>query len=260
MNYGLYLSASGVLTNLYRQDVFSNNLANVKTVGFQRDLAMIHQRSAESIEDPTLAGNSHELLDKLGGGVFAGPQSISFKNGPMEHTGNPLDVALEAEKTFFNVRAANPEGDDSGIRLTRDGRFSRDAEGYLVTIAGGHHVLDDADQPIELGEGGEVTIDPTGRIFVEGQVVARLGIKTVSDTDALTKRGKNLLGWEGADIRTDPPTVAMRAGFVEASGVDPVVTLMNLIAATKAVSGNANLIRYHDTLMDRAVNTLGRVA
>lgn len=255
MNYGLYLSASGVLTNLYRQDVFANNLANVETVGFQRDLAAIRQRSAESVEGQFAGDVSHELLDRLGGGVFAGPQRISFAPGPQENTGGPLDVAINTEKTFFNVAT------DKGIRLTRDGRFSRDAEGYLVTIAGGHRVLDDGDAPIELGEGGEVIIDPSGRIFVEGQNVARLGLKSVSDTDQLTKRGQNLLGWTGAeDIRIDAPGATVRQGFVEASGVDPIQTLMNLIAATKAVSGNGNLIRYHDTLMDRAVNTLGRVA
>ena len=68
MNYGLYLSASGVLTNLYRQDVFSNNLANVETVGFKQDLPSIRQRAPESIEQQFGSDVSKRLLDKLGGG------------------------------------------------------------------------------------------------------------------------------------------------------------------------------------------------
>ena len=78
MNYGLYLSASGVLTNLYRQDVFANNLANSETVGFKPDSPTVRQREPEAIEDNLGLGASQRLLDKLGGGVLAGPQSIRF--------------------------------------------------------------------------------------------------------------------------------------------------------------------------------------
>ena len=92
MNYGLHLSAQGVLANLYRQDVFANNLANMGTVGFKRDLAMISQRSPEALEDAHPFELQNGLLDRLGGGVFAGPQQVLFSQGSMQKTNSPLDV------------------------------------------------------------------------------------------------------------------------------------------------------------------------
>jgi len=260
MNYGLYLSASGVLTNLYRQDVFANNLANVKTVGFKRDLAAIRQRDPESMEDGFSSAQSNRLLDRLGGGVFAARGRISFEPGPLEPTGGDLDLALAGNNAFFAVGIT----DDTGKlqpQLTRDGRFTRDPDGFLVTIAGGHRVLDDKDQPINLPATGKVHIDRTGNVTVGEDQVATIQVASVTDQARLIKRGQGLLGWEGeGDLRTPLESPDVRQGFVEASGVDPIKALMELISATKAVSGNGNLIRYHDLLMDRAVNVLGRVA
>ena len=91
MNYGLYLSASGVLTNMYRQDVFANNLANAQTIGFKPDFPMLSQRDPESVEDDAGFDVRHDLLDRLGGGVYAGPQAIDFSVGRLEQTENPMD-------------------------------------------------------------------------------------------------------------------------------------------------------------------------
>ena len=259
MNYGLYLSASGVLTNLHRQDVYANNLANAQTVGFKPDFASIAQRDPESIEEGFGFDVSHDLLDRIGGGVLAGPQSIDFTPANLEHTGNPLDAALEQENQFFAVLADAPGSDQPSVHLTRDGRFSRDSDGFLVTVAGGHLVLGPDDEPIQL-QSGPVAIDPGGQVRQAGVVVGRVQVAEMADTDALQKRGQNLFAIAGpANLRSVLEKPAVKSGFVEASGTDPIKALMKLIDATKSVTSNANLIRYHDLLMDQAVNTLGRV-
>lgn len=261
MNYGLYLSASGVLTNLYRQDVFSNNLANVETVGFKQDLPSIRQRDAEAVEEQFGSDVSKRLLDRLGGGVLAGRQRIGFNPGAMRKTGGPLDVALDSPDAFFAIGIENTPAGQSPIRLTRDGRFSRNHEGYLVTVAGGHRVLDTNDLPIRLNSDAPVTIDKSGRVLQQGAAVAQVQVTSVTDTRRLVKDGQNLFRFDGPDDLRRPALLAtVRPGFVEASGVDPIKTLMQLIAATKSVTANGNMIRYHDLLMDRAVNVLGRVA
>lgn len=259
MNYGLYVSASGAMTNLYRQDVYANNLANVNTVGFKADLADMRQRAPESIEDQLGFDVSHRLLDRLGGGVLAGPQRVDMSPGQLTETGNPLDVALSEEGRFFAVRSVDPQSGEAQVRLTRDGRFTRNEAGELVT-ATGHRVLDANDQPITLPSGGPVRIDAAGRVLVNGEPAARLQVAEVADPQQLEKRGAGLFAFDGAGPRQilDNPTV--KAGYVEASGVDPISTLMRLIAATKSVSSNATMMRHHDNLMDKAVNTLGRVA
>ncbi|MEM8738207.1 MAG: flagellar hook-basal body protein [Planctomycetota bacterium] len=259
MNYGLYLSASGVLTNTYRQDVFSNNLANVNTVGFKPDLPTLTPRPAETAEDQSPLGTAQELLDRLGGGVLVGPQRTTFAPGPIEQTGRNLDVALTDRTSFFAVQHTDPETGEAGVQLTRDGRLAVDGQGRLVTVAG-HRVLGPGDQPITLAPDAPVTLTADGRIQQNGADVARLQIATVANPEALEKQGQNLFAFTGADPRTPNPNPSLRVGALESSGTNAIATMMQIMAATKAATGNAKLIKYHDDLMDRAINTFGRVA
>ncbi len=258
MNYGLYLSASGVLTNSYRQDVYANNLANVNTVGFKPDLPTLSQRAPEAIEDLTPLGTAQELLDRLGGGVLAGPQRTSFAAGPIQQTGRDLDVALTDTTSFFAVEQTDPHTGQTQVRLTRDGRLMVDGRGYLVTAAG-HRVLDPDDQPIRLAPDAKVTVTADGRIQQDGGDAARLQVATVADPQSLKKAGGNLFAFAGGDPRTGTEQPSLRVGALESSGTDAIGTLMSIMAATKAATSNANLIKYHDGLMDQAINTLGRV-
>ncbi|MEM9913826.1 MAG: flagellar hook-basal body protein [Planctomycetota bacterium] len=259
MNYGLYLSASGVLTNSYRQDVFANNLANVNTVGFKPDMPVLTAREPEAIEDASPYGTANALLDRLGGGVLAGPQRTSFSAGPVEQTGRDLDVALTDNTSFFAVQQVNPQTGQTDLRLTRDGRLAVDGQGFVVT-ATGHRVLGNNDQPIAVEPGVKVTVTPDGRLQQNGADVAQLQVATVNNTDQLEKVGANLFAFNGADPRTQNPQPNLRVGALETSGTNAISTMMAVMASGKAASGNARLIQYHDQLMDKAVNTLGRVA
>lgn len=259
MNYGLYLAGSGVMTNMYRQDVFANNLANVNTVGFKEDLPDLRQRQPEATQADLGFDVSNELLDRLGGTVFAGPQRIDMSAAPLTETGNPLDVALEQENQFFAVRTDDAQTGQQQVHLTRDGRFTRNEAGELVT-ASGAQVLDVNDAPIVLAGDATARIDPAGRVLQNGDPVAELQVAQVNDPQQLEKRGMNLFAYDGPDPRQILDTPNVRAGFVESSGVNPITALMRMIAATKSVSGNADMIRHHDNLMDLAANRLGRVA
>ena len=258
MNYGLYLSASGVLTNMYRQDVFANNLANVNTVGFKRDLASLTSRDPESVEDDLGFDLRSDLLDALGGGVFAGPQRIDLSPGALERTGNPLDLALDGENAFFTVGVTNPGTGALETRLTRDGRFLRNEQGQLVTAVTGYPVLNAENQPITL-PAGETTIDKRGIVSVNGEPLAQVRVASVPDPSMLLKRGENLLAYAGRGNLQSIANPSIHPGYLEQSTADPIKSLMSMISATKAVSGNGSMMRYHDTLLDRAVNTFGRV-
>lgn len=260
MNYGLYLSASGVLTNTYRQDVFSNNLANVETPGFKPDIPSIRQRDAEAIEDQLGFDVSNELMDQLGGGVLAAKQRINFAPGALRSTGNPLDVALSDKNQFFAVEDIDAAG-QSTIALTRDGRFTLNGARELITQSG-NRVLDNSDQPIVIDGDGTASIDNFGNLLVNGQPTVQLQVTSIANLDGLSKRGLGLLGFTGQDPRQAVPAeqINLHQGFVEASGTDPIMAMMNVVAATKAITSNANMIRYHDQTLDRAVNTLGRVS
>ncbi|MEM6334024.1 MAG: flagellar hook-basal body complex protein [Planctomycetota bacterium] len=261
MNYGLYLSAAGVLTNRHRQDVFANNLANVQTHAFKPLRPSIANRPPESIENPDRFGTAQKLLDRLGGGVLAGKQALDFTPGPIESTGNPLDAAITERDQFFAVSHRNAVTGQLETRLTRDGRFTLNNLGELVTQSG-HRVLDTANQPILLSADAKPRITPAG-IIVDQQnnTLAQLQIARVpAPGDALLPAGEGTFRFKGADTRQPVTNADLATESIEASGTQAVPTLMQLIAASKSAMGNANMIRYHDTLIDRAVNTLGRVA
>lgn len=259
MNYGLYLSASGVLTNSYRQDVLANNLANVNTVGFKPDLPTVAQRPAEADEDLTPFGTSHELLDRLGGGVLAGPQRTSFAAGPIEQTGRPLDVAFTDQTSFLAVEETDAQTGETAVRLTRDGRLAINGQGFLVNTTG-QRILGPGDQPIALSPSAQTTVLPDGTIQQDGADVATLQIATVNNTAALTKTGGNLFAFSGDDPRTPNLTPSLRPGALESSGTNGMATMLQILGVTRAANSNARLIEVHDTLMDRAINTLGRVS
>ena len=258
MNYGLYVSASGMMNNLYRQDVFANNLANIETDGFKPRIPVTKQRDAEVVENKLSSTLSKRMLDQLGGGVLVGPSRINFAPGPLKHTGEPLDVALTGRNTFFAVRYAASDGQPT-VGLTRDGRLSLNADGQLVTPAG-DPILDSNDQPITVSGSAPVSINAQGQVMQAGTAVATLQVAKVGDTSTLEKIGNNVFAMTGGkDPRTIETNPIVRPGYIEGSGVDPIRALMRLMDASKAVSGNATMIKYQDQMMGGAINQLGKV-
>ena len=138
MSYGIDISTSGVLTALHRQDVLTGNLANLNTAGYKPLIPGVKQRDPVSIEDGVLHLPSNRMLERLGAGVVPAASRIGFAQGPIDQTGNDLDVAIEGDG-FFAVR----DGDSTS--LTRDGRLTLNANGQLVLAASGHLVLTAAD-------------------------------------------------------------------------------------------------------------------
>jgi flagellar basal-body rod protein FlgF len=252
MIYGLYSSATGVLTSAHRQDVIANNLANVETVGFKRDLALFQERRTQAQMmglDPST--HSHEMLEGLGGGLTYAPTFVDFSQGELEATGNPLDVAIQG-KGFFAVR------EQGKTMLTRDGRFMVDRQGYLVRANGGQRVLDAREQPIQLDPAASASIRPDGSINQHGRVVGQLGTFEVADTRKLVKHAGLLMTYPNAkQIR--PANAALRSEYVERSNADPMTELTQLMETQRQLEANANLIRYQDQTLGRLVNDVGRI-
>ncbi|MEM7681713.1 MAG: flagellar hook basal-body protein [Planctomycetota bacterium] len=259
MYYGLYLSASGVLANTHRQDVFANNLANVETAGFKPMLADVRQRPAESVEDRLPFRDRHPKLDRLGGGVLVEPRGAAFSAAVAQQTNRPLDAALRDDDTFFSVEVSLGQG-RTQTRVTRDGRFMVDQAGLLTTTAG-HRVLGEDDRPIAIDpQAGAVAVDDQGRLLQNGQEVARLGVARVDNPGStLRPAGDNTFAFLTDDPRALADGFELAPGHIEASGANPITTLMQVVSSSKSAMGNASMIRYQDAMIDRAVNTLGKV-
>ncbi len=254
MNYGLSLSAAGVLTSMHRQDVAAHNLANATTVGFKRDLAAMRQRDVASVESASGGDAAQAMLDRLGGGLFVQPSRIDTTSGPLNSTGNDLDLAIRGTGAFT---VASPDGKQTYV--TRDGRFSVSPDGRLTNVDG-RSVLSAEGQPITLSTSAPVQVDSQGGVHQNNKIVGQLGVIDVGDGSELRHAGGSLYTAPHAVAANKPAAGTVVQGQLEQSNVDPVHEMMEMLDSSRDVNTSANMIHYQDLLMDRAVNTLGRVA
>ena len=163
MFYGAYISAEGAQAQSRRLEVLANNLANVDTAGFKRDLAVVRARHAEEI-DLGLDSPGSGSINNVGGGVRLVETKTDFSPGPLAITGEPTDLAIEGDG-FFAVQTA------AGERYTRNGGFQINANGQLVTNEG---------MPV-LGDNGPIVLQPTDRnimISKDGRITVNEGADT----------------------------------------------------------------------------------
>ena len=258
MIYGLYLSAGGVRASALRQDVIASNLANSETVGFKKDVALFEQRLTEAQARRLPPGGSvsggltNPLLEPIGGGLLAHPTVIDSSQGELEPTGSPLDVAIEG-RGYFAV-------DDKGqTRLTRNGQFAVDREGYLIlSNENGQKVLDADREPIKLEPTGGVAVGSDGSVTQHEQPVAKLGVFDVLDPARLAKQGATLLS-PGAQDLVPAEGVTVHGEFLERANVDPAVELAALMDTQRQLEANANMIRYQDQTLSKLVNEVGKI-
>jgi flagellar basal-body rod protein FlgF len=253
MQYGLYLSATGVMANSHRQDVIANNLANAETTGFKRDLPLFQERLTEAQVKRGLARRSNLLLEDLGGGMLLSPTIVDHAQGDLEETGRAMDVGV-----FGSGYLAVKEGGKT--LLTRDGRLITDKDGYLIT--GGSNpakVLDHKGNTIQLNPSLPVLIDENGQISQQGEARAKLGLYDVKDRSQLIKVGEGRFLPHAGPGSLIPAAGQIRSGFLERANVQPATELTQLIETQRQLEANANMIRYQDAMLGRLVNDVGKI-
>lgn len=238
MPYGMYISGEGARVQAQRLEVIANNLANVETPGFKRDVPMFQSRFAEAIQDGNANPGSGSIND-VGGGVKMISTETDFSRGGIRQTKTPTDFAINGEG-FFHVR-----GGDGEVYLTRAGNFALDANGRLQTQTN-LPVLDDA--------GGEIVIDTTrpwsldsgGRITQDGDS-RQLGLSSPQSLGDLVKMGSNLFRSLGPT--TPIESVDVRQGYLEQSGVNPTREMMAMIETSRAFEANTKIIQHQDSMI-----------
>ena len=162
-------------------------------------------------------------------------------------------MAIDGEG-FFTVRA------DDETRYTRDGRFTIDSSGRLVTVAGGRPVLDGAGDEIVVNNSAQAEpprVDHRGRVMQGDRVVARLGLVDFADKQRLRKIGGNL--FESIGEAPSASQAQLRPGHLEKSTVSPVLAMASMIEVSRAYQLNANLISMQDQMNGRAASDIGRI-
>lgn len=228
----MYILASGMLLQQKRLDVITNNLANVNTTSFKRDIllsALWETPQGQGIENTEPENPRNNFLYPVVERVFT-----DLSQGPIRQTGNPLDLAIEGQ-AYFAVR----RGEE--VLYTRAGNFRIDQEGYL-TNQQGLRVLDENLREIRIE--GSPTFGGDGSVFVDGNRITRLGL---FDLTNLQKLGRDLYRGEAQPSAN----VRVLQGYLEGSNVNPILEMAGLIQVHRAHEVYSNLVRSLDALYER---------
>lgn len=240
---GIYTSGSGMLPRVLKQEIFANNVANAQTAGYKKDSVFLHQLEKAKQVAGIITDLDWEI--PMVDGVF-----IDFGQGQLQKTDQPLHVALEGNG-FFVVNT--PQGE----RYTRNGVFGLTAEGNLVD-GNGNNVLSDAG-PINI-VGDEITISDEGVIFVDGSEVAPLKVVDFARPYALRKSDEGYFVSENPEDLPQPSQeFQIRQGFIEASNVNIIESMVDMLVSFRAYEAGQKAIHAQDETLDKAVNDLGRV-
>lgn len=225
MDPGFYDAVRGCLIQEIRLDVIANNMANAGTSGFKKD---------------TLSFD--ELLNVH--------QEIDMSQGNIRHTGNSLDLAISGKGLF---KVDTPDG----VRYTRNGRFYVNGAGQLAT-SDGAPVLGDGG-PIAI-DGKEVSVDDTGRISVDGEVVGTLSIVSFPDPEKLQKQGLSYYIYNGAEAEgARPPQTAVRQGYVEESNVAVTDEVIKMVETLRIFESYQKVLQTFDEVDAQAINQIGKL-
>ncbi len=245
MPYGLYISADGAQAQTDRLDVIANNLANVETLGFKRELSILQSRYAEAAQQGVATPGSGSL-DDLGGGVRLQGTTTDFSTAAVKQTGSPTDMAIQGEG-FFLVR----KGDDT--YLTRAGNFRISGSGELLTQQG-YPVLSDSRTPITIRpDGGPWKTTAEGSILQNG-VAQNLALVKPASLGDLASVGENLFRplAEAQALPSAERNVA--SGCVELSGVQPTTELIDMLETSRLIEANVNMIKTQDEMLSGLVS------
>ncbi len=261
---GLYTAGAGMVTETLRTDTISNNLANVNTTGYKKDVAVSEEfeplllrriNDASASRDVTSFKNfsvssQAPVVGKLGRGSLISELATSHEQGPFQNTGSSLDVAING-RGYFVVNT--PQGQ----RYTRNGNFSRSVTGQLVN-SDGQAVLGTNNRPITLPESGEVKIGSDGTLYDGQDAIGQLQVVDFADRRALLKQGSSLF-YSQAGARPQAATGTVEQGMLERSNVNVVSEMVALITNYRAYEADSKALMTQDSLLDKAVNEVGRV-
>jgi flagellar basal-body rod protein FlgG len=247
---GLYTAATAMVAGMLKQQTVANNLANVNTYGYKKDTALYESFPSLLIARManSQAGKPEALLGSLGSGVSLQQPTLDMSQGAPEETNYALDVAINGD-AFFVVQTPQ------GLRYTRDGRFSEDANGRLVTGAG----------YLVLGESGPISIhgqipiiSETGEVALNDQTVDRLRLARFANPQALVKTNDNLFIGGGAQA-VAPGSVQIAQGYLETSNVNPASAMTEMMAVLRAYELSQRMVQIQDETLNKAINEVGRV-
>ena len=263
---GLYTAHTGMINQMNRLDVITNNLANSATNGYKKEGA-----TAQSFDDELTFrikdSSSYNLDTRIGSmtlGVKIGETYTDYSQGSFKETGNLTDLAL-AGNGFFAISFTNRNGETS-IKYTRDGSFTIDQEGYLRT-KDGDYVLNAYGAANSDGSvGNYVRVNPNmpfvinanGQIIQDNEIIGEVGVIDFENYDYIEKYGENMYNLVEGGVIVES-NAGINQGYLEMSNVNVVKEMVEMITITRAYESNQKLIQTIDSTLEKTVNQIGKV-
>lgn len=250
----LTVAATGMAAQQLNVEVIANNIANINTTGFKRSRAEFTDLLYQTERLQGVSNRGRDATVPEGAQIGLGVRTAAIRKlnlqGAMSSTGNNLDIAINGRGWFQIV------GGDGQTIYTRDGSFSTNATGQIVT-GDGYQIVPAMQVPaqtsaINVSESGLVTA------VVAGQTapvqVGQLTIATFANEAGLESLGGNLFretaasGQAVAGVPGEQGHGVLRQGYLESSNVDPVKEITDLIAAQRAYEMNSKVIQAADDM------------
>jgi len=233
---GIYSAGRSLEQGIKNIDVIANNLANVNTTGYKRQIPF------------------SEILSDSGD---VGVRNItSQEQGNLVKTSNPLDLALTG-KGFFVLK-----GDDGGTEITRDGRFKISPDGLLVSddsmpVMGQNGIISLEDSLVE--NNSEIKVNKDGEIKIGDRTIATLLVVDVDNSSSLTRAGNSNFKVENQGYQVASPNeYAISQGYLEEANTNPIEEMEAMIQLNKNYESAQKVINALDQSLQQA-NDIGKV-
>ncbi|GAB6099476.1 flagellar basal-body rod protein FlgF [Halanaerocella petrolearia] len=244
---GLYTAASGMQASLQKNNTISNNLANINTTGYKKDMTVQKSFSEELVA--RLDGEVTKV-GKSGSQVTVAGTPTDQSDGSLKRTGNKLDWAIKGSG-FFAVQT------QQGVRYTRNGNFTINNQNQVVTQEG---------YPVR-GEQGILQVPPNSnqvsikdnQLVVDGRVENRIMIQDFADKSGLVKEGTALFRRTPQAGQAFAAQAQVEQGYLEQSNVNPVEEMVKMIDNSRKYQADQKVVKAQNETLGKAVNEVGKV-
>lgn len=258
----LYTAATGMQAQQLYMDTISNNLANVNTTGFKKQKAEFEDLMYQTLREPGVRNYEGEVAPsgiQVGLGVKTAATQRIFAQGSLKETNNDMDVAIKG-RGFFQIYMP-----DGSTAYTRDGTFKLSSDGTIVTSSG-FPVAPDITVPEDAQN---LQIDGRGRVYVslpgeeESVQIGQMELARFINPAGLKAAGGNLYtvteasGRPIVNLPGDEGMGLLQQGYVEASNVELVDEMVNMISAQRSYEIVSKSIQVSEDMMD-VINRLKR--
>ncbi len=239
MDNSIYISLSRQLALFRDMTVTANNIANADTPGYNAEKMMFTDYLVDD-------GNRHKMAFAQDIGSYR-----DLSQGPIEHTGNPFDLAVTGPGYFIVETAL-------GERYSKAGNFTLGADGMLMTPTGnpvlspnGDRIfVQNTDRNITIGETGQISVrTPDGALEQRGQI----GMVEFEDEQAMERLNGQLYNTEQEPL--DAVNSRMLQGVIESSNVSPVLELVRTTELSRSTASTAKFIEVMYDLERKTSNT-----